>query len=95
MALMAVFLSVNLVACSSSNDDEPNENGGNNTNVVKKLIEITENEDGEITILKLIYDKDGKLFSTNGYCNESYIWDDNYIVEENNDKTGSPVKPCV
>ena len=86
MAFMSVFLCANFAACSSSDDDEPSENGGNNTNVVKKLIEITENEDSEITILKLTYDKNGKLFSTNGYCNESYIWDDNYIVEENNDK---------
>lgn len=87
MAFMAVFLSVNLTACSSGDDDEPNENEGGSTTQTKKLVEITENEDGDITILKLSYDKNGYLFSATGYCNETYIWDDNYIVEEISDKT--------
>lgn len=87
MGLFAILMFVNFAACSSNNDDEPSGNGGDNTTNEKKLVEVIEEEHGSITTMQLTYDKEGQLFSAIGYCNETYTWSDNYIIEEIYDKT--------
>lgn len=85
MALMAVLLSVNFMACSS-NDDEPNENGGT-TNTTKKLMKITENNGDYIAFE---YDADGKLLSKTqteyGYkWIVEYTWGEDVITARDRD----------
>lgn len=85
MAFMAVFLSVNLIACSSS-DDEPSENGGSNTNKTKKLVEIKEIHENYVEIYTFKYNKDDKLSEILEYdegeltCRTTIDWGHNSII---------------
>lgn len=89
MAFIAVFLSVNFAACSSS-DDEPNENGGA-SNTTKKLVEVNIADEYENITLTFTYDNKGRLISfkevEGNWVNvDDYDWTTNNTIETWNDR---------
>lgn len=86
MGLFAILMCVNFVACSSSDDDEPSENGGSNTNKTKKLVEIKEIHDDFVENYTFKYNKDDKLSEILEYddgrltCRTTIDWAVNSII---------------
>ena len=83
MTLVALIMSVGLVACSSSDNDDNNGDGGNSPKKLTKV--ITSYEDGNEEAEFFSYDTNGKLKSYNlGGEIYTFNWTDDIVTITNN-----------
>lgn len=84
MTLVALIMSVGLVACSSSDNDDNNGDGGNSPKKLTKV--ISSYGGGHETAIFFSYDTNGKLKSYNdGENTYTFNWSDDIVTFTNTD----------